>query len=134
MNNARTPTHIDAHVGTRIRIRRGELNMSQGHLGEQLGVTFQQIQKYERGTNRVGASRLYEIAQVLKVPLTYFYGGLSATQSVTPQRAEEIFDFALSKDGFELFDTFLRLRDQDTRRKMINVIGAVATAQHANAA
>ena len=74
--SARGPTSIDQHVGARLRLRRSMLDMSQSELGEKLGVTFQQVQKYERGTNRIGASRLFHVAKVMEVPVAYFFEGL----------------------------------------------------------
>ena len=73
IENKKRPNPIDVHVGSRIRLRRTMLGMSQEKLGESLGITFQQIQKYEKGTNRVSCSRLYEISQILDVPITYFF-------------------------------------------------------------
>ena len=79
----RAANPIDVHVGTRVRLRRKTMKMSQEQLGDQLGITFQQVQKYERGTNRVGASRLWKISQVLEVPIQYFYDG-DWTSSLPP--------------------------------------------------
>ncbi|RUY60953.1 XRE family transcriptional regulator, partial [Mesorhizobium sp. M7A.F.Ca.CA.001.13.1.1] len=72
-DNKKKPNPIDIHVGSRIRLRRNMLGMSQEKLGENLGITFQQIQKYEKGTNRVGASRLQAIASILGVPVAFFF-------------------------------------------------------------
>lgn len=77
MKTSLTPDHIDQHVGTRIRIRRKDLGISQGALAEGLGLTFQQVQKYERGANRVSASKLYEIAALLEAPVAWFFEGLT---------------------------------------------------------
>ena len=71
--SARGPTSIDQHVGARLRLRRSLLEMSQSELGEKLGVTFQQVQKYEKGTNRIGASRLQEISEILQAPVSFFF-------------------------------------------------------------
>src|ERR1700709_2513327 len=75
IENKKKPNPIDIHVGSRIRLRRTMLGMSQEKLGESLGITFQQIQKYEKGTNRIGASRLQHIARVLAMPVSYFFDG-----------------------------------------------------------
>ncbi len=75
--NPRGPNAVDRHVGSRIRLRRQLLNLSQEKLGEELGVTFQQVQKYERGTNRISASRLYELGRILDVQVSYFYEGMT---------------------------------------------------------
>lgn len=83
MTNPRSADAVDLHVGERIRARRQELNLSQSRLGEVVGVTFQQVQKYERGGNRVGAGRLFRIASFLEVPVEYFYDGLDGTQTLS---------------------------------------------------
>ena len=75
--NKRTPDRVDEHIAYRIRMRRKQLGVPQTALAEKLGVAFQQVQKYEKGTNRVGAGRLYEIAQALDVPVQYFFDGLA---------------------------------------------------------
>ena len=77
--NKKKPNPIDIHVGSRIRLRRNMLGMSQEKLGESLGITFQQIQKYEKGTNRVGASRLQAIASILDVPVAFFFDDVAGT-------------------------------------------------------
>ena len=80
------PNPIDVHVGSRIRLRRTLLGMSQERLAEAIGLTFQQVQKYERGANRVSASKLWEIAAALKTPVAYFYDGLGDQESLAAQR------------------------------------------------
>lgn len=80
---SRKPNPIDAHVGTRVRLRRMLLGMSQEKLGEHLGLTFQQVQKYEKGVNRIGASRLFDLARVLAVPIQFFYDEAPAEQTET---------------------------------------------------
>src|ERR1700719_3453420 len=77
------PSPIDVHVGSRIRLRRTLLGMSQERLGDALGLTFQQVQKYERGMNRVGASRLFDLSRVLDVPISFFFDDLPETVSAT---------------------------------------------------
>ena len=99
----RSPNPVDIHVGARVRLRRKILKMSQEKLGERLGVTFQQVQKYERGANRVGASRLWKIAEVLDVPIGFFFEGLSDNfaqndrspelQAAEPDQSPIIYDF-----------------------------------------
>ena len=74
------PNPVDVHVGTRVRLRRTLLGMTQAKLSRAIGLTFQQVQKYERGTNRIGASRLYELSQVLDVPVSFFFDGLDFTK------------------------------------------------------
>src|SRR5256714_12611645 len=83
----RSPNAIDIHVGSRIRLRRTLLGMSQEKLGEAIGLTFQQVQKYERGANRIGSSRLFDLARVLDVPVSYFFEEMTAeTAARTPSR------------------------------------------------
>src|SRR5512145_2081507 len=83
---SRSPNPVDRHVGLRIRMRRKELGVSQERLAEAVGITFQQVQKYERGANRVSASKLWEIAAALKTPVAYFYDGLGDQEALAAQR------------------------------------------------
>src|SRR6202161_1024268 len=78
----KSPNPIDKHVGSRVRMRRMMLSMSQEKLGNALGLTFQQVQKYEKGTNRIGASRLQQISQILQVPVSFFFEGVPAAQTI----------------------------------------------------
>src|SRR6185295_1558053 len=104
---SRRPNPIDVHVGSRVRFRRMLLGMSQERLGEKLGLTFQQIQKYEKGINRIGASRLFDLAQVLGVPVQFFYEeapAAEAKQLIADGFAERsadnsIVEFLRSRDG-----------------------------------
>ena len=80
------PSPIDVHVGSRVRLRRTLLGMSQERLGEALGLTFQQVQKYERGVNRIGASRLFDLARVLDVPIGFFFDAVSYTHLTLPTK------------------------------------------------
>ena len=103
MENKKKPNPIDIHVGSRIRLRRTMLGMSQEKLGEALGLTFQQIQKYERGVNRIGASRLFDLARVLDVPIGFFFDDMSPElggNTATRSRAAA-FGFAEGQEGFE---------------------------------
>src|SRR5471032_539484 len=85
----RTPNPIDVHVGLQVRLRRNELKISQEKLAETIGLTFQQVQKYERGTNRISASKLYEIARTLRVSIAWFFEGLSDPKDGRAQGADE---------------------------------------------
>ena len=126
----RGPTAIDQHVGARIRLRRCELEISQSDLGEALGVTFQQVQKYERGTNRVGASRLFFLAKTLEVPVQYFYEGLDEDGSTAIPAAvnDTLYDFIASPDGFDLARAFVAISDGKVRRSMIDLCRALGPA------
>ncbi|MCB1497538.1 MAG: helix-turn-helix transcriptional regulator [Bauldia sp.] len=131
MANKKQPNPIDIHVGSRVRLRRMMLGMSQEKLGEHLGITFQQIQKYEKGTNRIGASRLQNIARVLSVPVSFFFedapggesGGMAEQQS-----ASYVVDFLSSSEGIQLNKAFVRIKDPKLRRKVIDLVRAIAGA------
>lgn len=128
--NPREPNPIDRHVGSRVRLRRQILNMSQEKLGDELGVTFQQVQKYERGTNRIGAGRLWTLARVLDVPVAFFYEGVS-TPAATPGFAEGdqtpiINDFLQSSDGVALAQAFSRITDPKVRRRVLELVRSLA--------
>jgi transcriptional regulator with XRE-family HTH domain len=126
------PNPIDRHVGARVRLRRKMLKMSQETLGEALGVTFQQVQKYERGANRIGASRLFRTAQVLQVPVGYFFEGLDVEGGPTVQGFAEddqtplIYDFIASPEGVALASAFGQITDPQVRRRVLELVRALA--------
>jgi transcriptional regulator with XRE-family HTH domain len=132
VDNKKKPNPIDVHVGSRIRFRRNMLGLSQEKLGESLGITFQQIQKYEKGANRVGASRLQAIASILDVPVSFFFDDAPGRQSETAQGfAEEgpttvVVDFLNSAEGIQLNRAFARISNPVIRRKMIDLVKAIA--------
>src|SRR3712207_6002644 len=112
----KAPNPIDRHVGSRVRIRRVMIGMSQETLGEALGLTFQQVQKYEKGTNRIGASRLHRIASVLGVPVEFFYegaphGSTAATGFAEPASSTYMSDFLSSNEGVNLVKDFLGIKE-----------------------
>ena len=110
----RSPNPVDLHVGGRIRMRRRILGVSQEKLAEALGLTFQQVQKYERGANRVSASKLYEIAKTLQAPITYFFEGLADPVSSDPDEEhseQAMHDFLMTAEGLELASLFPRIRE-----------------------
>jgi transcriptional regulator with XRE-family HTH domain len=119
------PHPVDRHVGLRIRMRRKEIGVSQERLAEALGITFQQVQKYERGANRVSASKLWEIATALRTPVGYFYEGLNAGEP-SARDAAQAQDFMLSSDGIELMSAFPRILEPAVRRKLVELVCAVA--------
>ena len=131
MENKKKPNPIDIHVGSRIRLRRTMLGMSQEKLGESLGITFQQIQKYEKGTNRVGASRLQNISSILNVPVSFFFedapgdnspaGGMAEAQS-----SNYVVDFLSSSEGLQLNRAFVKIADPKVRRKIVDLVKALA--------
>ena len=126
--SARGPTSIDQHVGARLRLRRSLLDMSQSELGEKLGVTFQQVQKYERGTNRIGASRLFHVAKVMEVPVAYFFEGLdeSGSSELKGEDSDTLYDFIASPDGLALASAFSAIKDQTVRRRVIDLLRSLA--------
>ncbi len=135
--NKKKPNPIDMHVGSRVRLRRNMLGMSQEKLGEHLGITFQQIQKYEKGTNRVGASRLQAIASVLKVPVSFFFEDAPGID-VSPAKgmAEEntggyVYDFLNSAEGLQLNRSFMKISDAKVRRKIIDLVKALPSGLQA---
>jgi len=113
-------------VGKRIRLRRLQLTLSQTDLGQKLGVAFQQVQKYEKGTNRVSCSRLYEISKILDVPVTYFFSA-SGDAGIEVAVAEQ-FDVPELKDGFRLMSAFRQIQSNAVRKNIIALVETVATA------
>ncbi|WP_336055683.1 helix-turn-helix domain-containing protein [Nitratireductor sp. CH_MIT9313-5] len=133
-NNKKKPNPIDVHVGSRIRLRRNMLGISQEKLGESLGITFQQIQKYEKGTNRVGASRLQAIASILSSPVSFFFEGAPGEDGQpAPGMAEEgasyVTDFLNSSEGIQLNRAYVKISDPKLRRKVLDLVKALADAE-----
>lgn len=119
------PHPVDLHVGVRIRMRRKEMGVSQERLADALGITFQQVQKYERGANRVSASKLWEIATALTTPVAYFYDGLGDRQAATAER-DAAQEFMLSTEGIALMTAFPRIVEPAIRQKLVELIRVVA--------
>jgi transcriptional regulator with XRE-family HTH domain len=132
IENKKKPNPIDIHVGSRVRLRRTMLGMSQEKLGEALGITFQQIQKYEKGTNRVGASRLQNISTVLNVPVSFFFEDAPGDPSTgQPGMAEAnssnyVVDFLSSSEGLQLNRAFIKIADPKVRRKLVDLVKSLA--------
>lgn len=132
--NARRANPVDVHVGNRVRLRRMLLGMSQEKLGDHLGLTFQQVQKYEKGVNRIGASRLFDLSQVLGVPVQFFYEDAPTANAIgaTVGFAEKsddggyVADFLGSREGLELNKAFARVTDQRVRRAIIDLVKSLA--------
>lgn len=129
--NKKKPNPIDVHVGSRIRLRRNMVGMSQEKLGEHLGITFQQIQKYEKGTNRVGASRLQAIASILEVPVSFLFEGAPGASPAEGLSEESsttyVVDFLSSSEGLQLNRAFARIPDPAVRRRIIDLVRALAS-------
>jgi len=126
-----SPNPVDVHVGSKLRLRRQMLQLSQTAIGDALGITFQQIQKYERGMTRISASRLQMLSGLLNVPVSYFFengGDLPpAVASSGPARlADDFMQFISTKDGFQLNEAFIGIKDAETRTMVIELINAVA--------
>lgn len=122
------PNPIDVHVGRRVRMRRAELKVSQQTLAEQLDVSFQQVQKYERGSNRVSASKLFEISRALEVPISYFFEGLSDAPGDNYARAygRVIEELMAEPNGPQLAEAFLAIRRRSVRKELTNLVRALA--------
>jgi transcriptional regulator with XRE-family HTH domain len=129
------PNPIDVHVGARVRLRRTLLGMSQERLGDAIGLTFQQVQKYERGANRVGASRLYDLSRVLDVPVSFFFDDLSpelvaaqgeASGDAMPGAHEP--DPMMRRETLELVRAYYRIPDPQIRRRLFDLTKAIANA------
>jgi len=130
MANTKHPNPIDVHVGSRVRLRRTLLGISQEKLGDSLGITFQQIQKYEKGTNRISASRLQHIARVLSVPISSFFedapGAPAKTAGMAGLRsANHIVDFLSSSEGIQLNKAFVRIKNARLRRRVIDLVRTI---------
>src|SRR5256885_10169197 len=118
----KAPNPIDRHVGSRVRMRRMMLSMSQEKLGDALGLTFQQVQKYEKGTNRIGASRLQQISQILQVPVAFFFEGAPNLQgAIEPNKdapsASYVSEFLATSEGLSLTKAFMRIQNARIRRR-----------------
>ena len=118
---------IDKYVGSRVRMRRIMLKMSQGKLGDALGLTFQQVQKYEKGMNRIGASRLHQIASIMQVPVSFFFEGAPSAIMETRGKVHAsspvfVSDFLASRDGMSLVEAFMRIRDKKLQRQIVELV------------
>ena len=127
------PNPIDKHVGARVRMRRLMVGMSQGKLGEALDVTFQQVQKYEKGANRIGASRLQQLARVLEVPPAFFFDGApsgdgSAVGFAESNGSSHTADFVLTSEGLQLNRAFAAIRDPKVRKRILDLVESLSAA------
>lgn len=135
--SGRKPNPMDTHVGSRVRLRRMVIGMSQEKLGERMGLTFQQIQKYEKGTNRIGASRLFQLSQILDVPVQFFFEdaplhavnlrGMPALAGFAESKTEAfLLDFLNSRDGLELNRAFVKITDPKVRKRVVELVRALS--------
>lgn len=136
IENKKKPNPIDIHVGSRIRLRRTMLGMSQEKLGESLGITFQQIQKYEKGTNRVGASRLQNISTILNVPVSFFFEDAPGENPMSgvgeASSSNYVVDFLSSSEGLQLNRAFVKISDPKIRRRLVDLVKALAAEADAD--
>jgi transcriptional regulator with XRE-family HTH domain len=132
----KAPNPIDKHVGSRVRMRRMMIGMSQEKLGDKLGITFQQIQKYEKGTNRIGASRLQQIATVLSVPVSFFFEGAPVPESggghSEPTSPAYVSDFLATSDGLALTKAFMKVKDAKVRRRIVDLVEAMVAEENSS--
>ena len=121
---------IDVQVGNRVRIRRMLIGMSQERLGDLLGLTFQQVQKYEKGVNRIGAGRLFEVARILNVPVDFFYEGLAPIDqpsvNSTEATAPPVMEFVSSGEGLQLSLAFMKIKDTKVRKRVLDLVKSLA--------
>jgi transcriptional regulator with XRE-family HTH domain len=130
----KAPNPIDKHVGSRVRMRRMMLGMSQEKLGDALDLTFQQVQKYEKGTNRIGASRLQQISHILQVPVAFFFEGAPnmpgrAAASADAPSPAYVSDFLASSEGLALTKAFMQIKDPKVRRRIVDLVEAIVGEQ-----
>lgn len=123
----KTPNPVDIHVGSRVKLKRTMAGMSQEKLGDQLGITFQQVQKYEKGKNRIGASRLQDIALILNTSVAFFFEGLPGSEESEAGFAEDAnpdytIDFLSSAEGIQLNKSFAKIKDPLVRKKIIDLV------------
>ncbi|HYW64849.1 MAG TPA: helix-turn-helix transcriptional regulator [Bradyrhizobium sp.] len=130
----KAPNPVDKHVGSRVRMRRLMIEMSQEKLGEALGLTFQQVQKYEKGTNRIGASRLQQICDILQIPVSFLFEGAPGTWTAADGNLEQhsptyVADFLATSEGLALTRAFTRLTDAKLRRSIVDMVEQVAARE-----
>jgi len=127
----KAPNPVDRHVGSRVRMRRMMMGMSQEKLGDAIGLTFQQVQKYEKGTNRIGASRLQQISRTLQVPVSFFFEG-APMEAGGPDESDApspsfVSDFLASADGLALTRAFMQIKDSKLRRRIVDLVEGIAS-------
>lgn len=134
--NKKVPNPIDIFVGSRVRLRRLMVGMSQEALADRLGVTFQQVQKYEKGTNRISASRLQAISDVFRVPPSFFFqdDDSSAPTAGAGHETGDVSTFVSSKEGLDLNRAFLKIEDAGVRKSIIQLATALSKASAADTA
>src|SRR3954469_23279911 len=125
---------IDVQVGNRVRIRRMLIGMSQERLGDLLGLTFQQVQKYEKGVNRIGAGRLYEVSRILNVPIDFFYQGVASEPGApAPEAAPPVLEFVSSGEGLQLSLAFMKIKDVKVRKRVLDLLKSLSDEEEQKA-
>jgi transcriptional regulator with XRE-family HTH domain len=132
--STKAPNPVDKYVGSRVRMRRIMLGMSQEKLGEALGLTFQQVQKYEKGTNRVGASRIQQISEILQVPVSFLFeggpsGNVSGDNFSEGTSPSYVSDFLATAEGLALTRAFTRIIDAKLRRSIVELVEQIAARE-----
>lgn len=123
------PDPVDLYVGSRVRMRRTVLGLSQEKLADQLGITFQQVQKYENGSNRVGSSRLYAISRILSVPVSFMFDGYDESGRLAVSEDVSKFDKQMrSRETIELMKAYYNIKDENLRRKVLEMVKAMPQA------
>jgi transcriptional regulator with XRE-family HTH domain len=131
----KSPSPVDVHVGSRVRLRRMLVGLSQEKLGASMGLTFQQIQKYEKGVNRIGASRLFKLSQVLDVPVQFFFEGMKTDESAAaPGMAESgsesyLYEFLSTREGLELNRAFIKVTNPELRQSVIDLVRSLGRSE-----
>jgi transcriptional regulator with XRE-family HTH domain len=124
---------IDIQVGNRVRIRRMLIGMSQERLGDLLGLTFQQVQKYEKGVNRIGAGRLFEVSRILNVPVDFFYEGVNAIPAgASEAESAPVMEFVSSGEGLQLSLAFMKIKDTKVRKRVLDLVKSLAEEESEN--
>jgi len=124
---------VDIQVGNRVRIRRMLIGMSQERLGELLNLTFQQVQKYEKGVNRIGAGRLFDVSRILGVPIDYFYDGVAAQlgqEGFAEESAPPVMEFVSSGEGLQLSLAFMKIKDAKVRKRVLDLVKSLSEEEN----
>src|SRR5580693_3683324 len=129
--SGRSSDAVDEHVGSRVRMRRLMLGLSQGKLADQLELTFQQVQKYEKGSNRIGAGRLHQLSHILDVPVSFFFEGAPKPTGLPSRRRDApsphyLTDFLATTNGQALAKAFMRIKRTAVRRSIVRMLEAIA--------
>lgn len=131
--NKKVPNPVDISVGSRVRLRRNMMGLSQEKLGESLGVTFQQIQKYEKGANRISASKMQKISEILETPVAFFFEdtGKSVSEGLSePESSDYVIDFLSSADGLQLNKAFAKIKDQKVRKRIVDLVKSLSDEEN----